>query len=51
MRPLSHAVALERAATLGAFEPVNLVDAAYLAVMGLVGLTIVARRIDKILLK
>src|SRR3989442_11855161 len=38
--PLSHAVALERAATLGTFEPGNLVDAAYLVVIGVVGLAI-----------
>ena len=49
--PLSHAVSLERAATLGLFEPGNLVDLAYLVLMGLVGLAIVARRIDRLLLK
>jgi lipooligosaccharide transport system permease protein len=49
--PLSHAVALERAATLGLFEAGNLVDMAYLVIMGLVGLSIVSRRIDRLLLK
>jgi lipooligosaccharide transport system permease protein len=49
--PLSHAVSLERAATLGHFELGNLVDLAYLVVMGLIGLAIVARRIDRLLLK
>ena len=49
--PLWQAVSLARAATLGRFEPGNLVDLTYLAVMGLVGVVIVARRIDRLLLK
>jgi lipooligosaccharide transport system permease protein len=49
--PLSHAISLERAATLGLFSAGNLVDLAYLVVMGLVGLAIVARRVDRLLLK
>jgi lipooligosaccharide transport system permease protein len=51
LTPLSHAIALERAATLGLFEPGNLVDLAYLVVMGLMRLAIVSRRIDRLLLK
>jgi len=51
LTPLYHAVALERAVTLGAFSPGNLVDASYLLVMGLIGLAIVGRRIDRLLLK
>ena len=51
LTPLWHAVSLERAATLGHFEPGNLIDVLYLVAMGLVGLIVVARRIDKLLLK
>jgi lipooligosaccharide transport system permease protein len=51
LTPLYHAVALERAVTLGLLSPSNLIDALYLAVMGLIGMAIVARRIDRILLK
>jgi lipooligosaccharide transport system permease protein len=51
LTPLWHAVALERAVTLGHFEPVNVVNAAYLVAMGLLGLVVVSRRIDKLLLK
>ena len=51
LTPLWHAVTLERAATLGQFEPANLVDVGYLVVMGVVAIVIVARRIDRILLK
>jgi lipooligosaccharide transport system permease protein len=51
LTPLYHAVSLERAATLGAFSPGNLVDVVYLVAMGLIGLAIVARRIDRLLLK
>ena len=51
LTPLWHAVALERSVMLGLFEPGNLVDVAYLVVMGLIGLAIVARRINRLLLK
>ena len=51
LTPLYHGVALERALTTGHVGPENLVNVAYLAVMGLIGLVIVARRLDRILLK
>jgi lipooligosaccharide transport system permease protein len=49
--PLYHAVALERAVCLGLFDPSNIVDVTYLAVMGIVGVAIVSRRINHLLLK
>jgi lipooligosaccharide transport system permease protein len=49
--PLWHAVALERAVTLGQFETGNLVNVAYLVILGLAGVAIVSRRIDRLLLK
>jgi lipooligosaccharide transport system permease protein len=51
LTPLYHAVALERAVTLGLFDPSNVVDAVYLLVMGLVGVGIVAWRINRLLLR
>ncbi len=51
LTPLYHGVALERAVMLGAVSPSNLVDVGYLAVMGLIGLLVLARRLDRLLLK
>ena len=49
--PLYQGVDLLRALCVGHLEPVLLVHVAYLAVMGVLGLAIVARRLDKLLLK
>ena len=49
--PLYQGVALIRGLAVGAIEPVLLVHAAYLFVMGLVGLWITSRRLHKLLLK
>jgi lipooligosaccharide transport system permease protein len=49
--PLYHAVALLRALSLGVVDPAILVHVLYLAVMGLVGLVIVSRRLDRLLLR
>jgi len=35
----------------GALDPVMLLDLGYLALLGMVGLAIVSRRLDKLLLK
>jgi lipooligosaccharide transport system permease protein len=51
LTPLYHAVALERAVSLGLFDASNLVDVGYLVAMGIIGLAIVSRRIDGLLLK
>jgi lipooligosaccharide transport system permease protein len=51
LTPLYHGVALERALTTGHVGPENLVNVAYLVVMGLIGLVLVARRLHLILLK
>jgi len=49
--PLYHGVSLVRALTTGVVGPAQLLDVAYLAVMGLIGMAIAARRIDGLLLK
>ncbi len=49
--PLYNAIALMRALMLGSVGPYQLVNAGYLAVMGLIGLWIAARRVDLLLLK
>ena len=49
--PLYQGIELVRALTTGAVGPLQLVNVAYLVAMGLVGLAISARRIDKLLLK
>jgi lipooligosaccharide transport system permease protein len=49
--PLYQGIELIRALTTGAVGPLQLVNVAYLATMGLVGLWISSRRIDKLLLK
>ena len=51
LTPLYHGVDLLRALTTGAVGPQVLVHIAYLVVMGLIGLAIVSRRLDKLLLK
>jgi lipooligosaccharide transport system permease protein len=50
LTPLYHAVALLRSLSLGILEPGILVHVAYLAVMGLIGLVVVSRRLDRLLL-
>lgn len=51
LTPLWHAVDLLRGLSLGIIGPYLLVHVAYLVVMGLLGLAVVARRLDKLLLK
>jgi lipooligosaccharide transport system permease protein len=51
LTPLWHAVSLARAATLGAFSPANLLDVGYLVAMGLLGLLLVSRRVNRLLLR
>lgn len=51
LTPLYHGVALVRGLTTGAVEPGLLVHAAYLAAMGVVGLAIAGRRLERLLLK
>ena len=51
LTPLYHGVELARAVMTGIVSPANLVSVVYLAVMGVIGLLIVARRLDRILLK
>ena len=49
--PLYHGVSLVRALTTGAVSAVQLLNVAYLLVLGLVGMAIASRRIDGLLLK
>lgn len=51
LTPLYHGVHLLRAFTTGALEPSLVLDALYLVGMGLLGLAIVARRLEHLLLK
>ena len=51
LTPLYQGVDLIRALTVGAISPILLVHVAYLAVMGIVGLAVTSRRLDKLLLK
>ena len=51
LTPLYHAVAMLRALTLGSIDAGFAVHVAYLAVMGLIGLVIVSRRLDHLLLR
>jgi len=51
LTPLYHGVDLLRQLTVGVVGPQTLVHVAYLVLMGLVGLAIVSRRLDKLLLK
>ena len=49
--PLYQGVALIRALAVGAIEPFLLVHVAYLFAMGLLGLWVTSRRLNKLLLK
>ena len=51
LTPLYQGVDLIRSLTVGAISPILLVHVAYLSVMGIVGLAIASRRLDKLLLK
>jgi lipooligosaccharide transport system permease protein len=51
LTPLYQGVDLIRSLTIGAISPVLLVHVVYLTVMGVVGLAVVSRRLDKLLLK
>jgi lipooligosaccharide transport system permease protein len=51
LTPLYQGVDLIRSLAVGAISPVLLVHVAYLTVMGLIGLAIVSRRLDQLLLK
>ena len=48
--PLYHAILLIRSLTLGVVGPRNLVDVAYLLVLGIVGIAIARRRVAGLLL-
>lgn len=50
LTPLYQGVDLIRALTIGAISPVLLFHVAYLAVMGIAGLVVVSRRLDRLLL-
>jgi lipooligosaccharide transport system permease protein len=50
LTPLYHAVALERQLLLGAVDGVALVHVAYLVALGVVGMWIVSRRLERLLL-
>ena len=49
--PLYHGITLIRGLTTGAVGTAQLVDVAYLLTMGLIGMAIASRRIDRLLLK
>ncbi|MBI2781672.1 MAG: ABC transporter permease [Chloroflexi bacterium] len=51
LTPLYHGVDLLRTLSVGVVGPDTLVHVAYLTVMGLLGLAVVSRRLDKLLLK
>jgi lipooligosaccharide transport system permease protein len=51
LTPLYHGVDLLRTLSVGVVGPGTLIHVAYLTVMGLIGLAIVSRRLDKLLLK
>jgi lipooligosaccharide transport system permease protein len=51
LTPLYHGVDLIRSLAVGVVGPQLLVHVAYLTVMGIVGLVVVSRRLDKLLLK
>jgi lipooligosaccharide transport system permease protein len=48
--PLYHAITLVRALTLGRVGPVNLLNAGYLIVLGLIGIWVARRRMSRLLL-
>jgi lipooligosaccharide transport system permease protein len=51
LTPLYHGVDLLRSLTVGAIGPTVLVHVAYLVAMGLAGLAVVSRRLDRLLLR
>ncbi len=51
LTPLYHGVDLLRGLSVGVIGPETLVHVAYLTAMGLIGLAIVSRRLDRLLLK
>jgi lipooligosaccharide transport system permease protein len=51
LTPLYQGVDLIRSLTVGAISPILLVHVAYLAIMGIVGLAVTSRRLDRLLLK
>jgi lipooligosaccharide transport system permease protein len=51
LTPLYHGVDLLRGLSLGIVGPQTLVHVAYLTIMGLLGLAVVSRRLDRLLLK
>jgi lipooligosaccharide transport system permease protein len=51
LTPLWHGVDLIRGLTTGILGPIMLVHVVYLLVLGLIGLVVVSRRLDKLLLK
>ena len=51
LTPLYQGVDLIRSLTVGAVSPILLVHVAYLTIMGVVGLAVTSRRLDKLLLK
>ena len=51
LTPLYQGVDLIRALTVGAISPILLVHVAYLSIMGIIGLAVTSRRLDKLLLK
>jgi len=51
LTPLYQGVDLIRSLTVGAISPVLLFHVAYLALMGIAGLVVTSRRIDRLLLK
>jgi lipooligosaccharide transport system permease protein len=51
LTPLYQGVDLLRSLAVGVISPVLLVHVAYLTAMGLVGLFVVSRRLDKLLLR
>jgi lipooligosaccharide transport system permease protein len=51
LTPLYHGVDLLRSLTVGVVGPGTLINVAYLVVMGLIGMAIVSRRLDRLLLK
>ena len=49
--PLYRGVHLLRGLTTGVLDPTMVLDVAYLAILGCIGMTITARRLGKLLLK
>jgi lipooligosaccharide transport system permease protein len=50
LTPLYQGVDLIRSLTVGAISPILLVHVAYLSIMGVIGLWVASRRIDRLLL-